>query len=295
LARKEEFYLFKKGHVSPDTQSTLSALGMHRFREKSQHQDSGSLIGPGGNCLSLDESKSNELFVRNCAQEPKQRWQWSVAEGRLKYQAKPELCMGVSRRKNFEPLRALPCTGDETVWTFDRTAIHNYSEKCVDLLSGDQSPGADIGVWDCLQNNNQQWSITPAGEVRLLGLTGTKCWTLRSENPGAQLELYDCDGSPSQRFVFRDNKIRRGDKCLDLRPEKKLEPGKTLPRTPKNGWHVELWPCDDTKPNQEFHRSGPIAQKGKCIDSLHSKTTDGSTVGVYECIGNNNQMFDLHF
>ncbi len=295
VARKNEFFLLKRGHESPETAAALSALGLHRAREKPQHHEPGSIIGPGGNCISMGPPNTTELIVKSCKSEPKQRWLLSVADGRLRYQSNPDLCLGVPKRRNFESLKALPCTEDATAWIFDRTAIHNFSEKCVDLLNGDHDNGAQIGVWECLKNNNQQWSITKLGEVRLLGLTATKCWTVKGDAPGTPLQLHDCNGSESQRFTFSRNKIRRGDKCLDLRSDKALEAGKPEPKAPKNGWHVQLWPCDDARTLQEFHFSGPIAQKGKCVDSLHSRTADGSVVGVYECIGNDNQEYDVHF
>jgi hypothetical protein len=58
---------------------------------------------------------------------------------------------------------------------------------------------------------------------------------------------------------------------------------------------MQLQPCSDSAPYQEFHFAGQIAQHGRCMDSLMSHTTDGSPVGVYECLGNNNQQFDVHF
>jgi hypothetical protein len=295
VAQKNEYYLLKRNFTSPGTPAALAALGLHKLREKPQHHDSGSIIGPGGNCVSVDLEKSTELFVRNCAAQPEQRWILSLSDGKLKYKAKPELCLGMPKRKPYDPLRAIPCDSDGTSWVFESTNIHNFSEKCVDLLGGNQSPGAKIGIWECLQNQNQIWSLTRSGEVKLGGVTGTKCWTVSSQEPGAQLELRDCDRSASQRFSFSQNKIRFGDKCLDLRPDKPAEDGKPAPKKPRNGWFVQLFPCSDSEPYQEFHLAGPLAQHGKCMDSNHSQTSDGSIVGVWDCIGNNNQQFDLHF
>ena len=146
-----------------------------------------------------------------------------------------------------------------------------------------------------MQNQNQAWSIDDAGSVHLEGLNSDKCWAMRKQHDGAPLELWPCDRSQAQRFEFSRNRIRFGGKCLELRPEKPPANDKPLRRTPQNGWHMQLWPCDETRQQQEFHLSGPIAQRGKCMDSLYSKVDEGAAVGVYECIGNDNQMFDLHF
>jgi uncharacterized membrane protein len=295
VVQKNDFYLLKRNHTSPGTPAALAALGMHRLREKPQHHDSGSIIGPGGNCVSVELDKSPDTLVKNCAANPDQRWVLSLSDLKLKYKPKPELCLAMPKRKNYDPLRALPCDSDGTTWTFESTNIHNFSEKCVDQLGGNQAPGAQIGVWECLQNPNQGWTITKNGEVRLGPQSGSKCWTMRNTEAGSPLELRDCDRSPSQRFTFSANKIRFGDKCLDLRSDKPLAPGKEPPRTPRNGWFLQLHPCSDSAPYQEFHFAGQLAQRGKCMDSLMSRTADGSSVGVYECLGNNNQQFDLHF
>ena len=295
VAKKNDFYLLRRNYTSPETASALSALGLHKLREKPRHHDSGSIIGPGGNCVSVDLEKGTDLFVRNCEAQPEQRWLLSLADGRLRYKAKPDICLGMPKRKPYDPLKAVPCDSDGVVWTFDSTNIHNFSEKCIDQLGGNQSPGAKIGVWECLSNQNQIWSITKNGEVRLGSMTSNKCWTVSGSQPGAQLELRDCDRSESQRFTFSQNKIRHGDKCLDLRSDKPAEPGKELPSRPRNGWFLQLFPCSETAQYQEFHIAGQLQQRGKCMDSNHSMTSDGSIVGVWDCIGNNNQQFDLHF
>ncbi|HKU40533.1 MAG TPA: DUF2079 domain-containing protein [Polyangiales bacterium] len=289
LARKDDFYLFKKGPVTPDTRAALATLGFSRVREQPRHRDPGSLIGPGGNCVSY-QAKDPQIVVLDCAREPKQRWLLSLSGGRLKYQAKPELCLGIPKYKNFEPLAALPCTDDRTRWSFETMAIHNYSEKCADLLGGNRAPGAAIGIWDCQLNDNQKWHVTSQGEVRLAATA--KCWTVRGDAPGTPVQLNECDGSEAQRFSFDANKIRRGESCLDVRPAVASE---SAAGSPRNGWQLQLWPCAQDNAFQEFHLSGPITQRGKCVDSMWAQTTDGSTVGAWDCVNNNNQLFDLHF
>ncbi|HKP62115.1 MAG TPA: DUF2079 domain-containing protein [Polyangiales bacterium] len=295
LQQKAEFYVFKKGHESEGTRAALAKLGMHRMRERPKHQESGSLMGPGGNCVSMDSARGTEAFVSNCEQHPEQRWLWSLADGRLKYKPKPEQCLGMPRRKNFQTLELMPCSDEASRWTFERTAIHHFSEKCVDQLWYNHNPGAPVGLWACAQNQNQVWSIDGQGSVHLDGLDSDKCWAMRAQHDGAPLELWPCDRSQAQHFEFSQNRIRFAGKCLELRPEKPPAKGKPLPSAPQNGWHMQLWPCDEANRQQEFHLSGPISQRGKCIDSLHSSVTDGSVVGVYDCIGNENQLFDLHF
>jgi uncharacterized membrane protein len=295
VTRKGEFFLFARNAQSPETASALSALGLHKVREKPQHHDPGSLIGPGSNCLSAQLDKSSEALVLNCAANPEQRWLLSLPDGKLRYKANAEMCLGMPNRKNNESLRAIPCSSDGTNWTLENVGVHHFSEKCMDQFGGNRAPGAQIGIWECLGNSNQLWSLSRNGELKLGAQSSGKCATLRKTEPGSKLELYDCDGSASQRFTFSGNRIRVGDKCLDLRPDKPLAPGKTLPRMPRNGWQILLFPCDEQATNQEFHFGGTISQRGKCMDSLDSRTADGSRVGVWDCIGNGNQQFDLHF
>jgi uncharacterized membrane protein len=295
VAKKDDFYLLKRNFTSPETPAALSALGLHKLREKPQHHDSGSIIGPGGNCISVDLAKNQDVFVGKCDAQPEQRWMMSLADGKLRYKAKPELCLGMPTRKPYDLLQAIPCDADGTTWQFESTTIHNFSEKCIDLFGGNQAPGAKVGLWECLQNQNQIWTLTKHGEVKLVSSAGHKCWKMPSSQDGTPLELADCDRSDSQKFTFSENRIRFGDKCLDVRPDKPPAEGKAPPKAPRNGWELQLFPCAPAEQYQEFHLSGPLTQRGKCMDSSHSMTTDGSPVGVWDCIGNNNQQFDLHF
>jgi uncharacterized membrane protein len=295
LKNKAEFYLFKKGYSSGLTQAALSTLGLHRLRERPKHHAPGTLLGPGGNCLSVDSDKGSETVVMNCEQHPEQRWLLSLSDGRLKYAPKPEQCLGMPKRKNFAQLALLSCSDEATRWSIERTAIHQFSEKCVDQLWYNHSAGAPVGTWDCEGNQNQVWSIDASGSVHLGDSSSDKCWALHSQDDGATLQLWPCDRSQAQRFEFSGNRIRFAGKCLELRPEKPTAEVRPAARAPRNGWHMQLWPCDEKNQQQEFHFSGPIAQRGKCVDSLNSRVSEGSPVGAYDCIGNENQIFDLYF
>lgn len=294
LASKGDYYLFKKGHKAAESEAVLEKLGLHRLREKPRRRDSGSVIGPGGNCLAVDAAKNQKAFVRDCKKDPAQRWELSLATGRLKYRPLPEKCLGMPAKNNGDLLQLIPCSNPATLWSFDRVAIHGYGESCLDLLGGSPREGAEVGVWDCLENENQKWTATPSGEIRLSAAGGTRCLDAQSTDDGTPLTLRRCNGSAAQKFSFSANKIRHEGKCVDLRPDAdRLRRGK--PELPHNGWRALLFPCEDAQTNQEWHFSGPIRQGGKCVDSRWSRITDGSPVGTWDCVGNTNQIWDVHF
>jgi hypothetical protein len=295
FAHKGDFYLLRKGHESPETEAAFKTLAFQRYRKTPEHRDSGSLVGPGGNCAAVDLARNSNIFVRDCNAEPKPRWTLALAESRLRYRAQPDLCLGMPKRKNGEFLQLIACSDPNSAWSFQRIAIHGYSETCLDLLGGSTRPGSEIGVWDCLDNDNQRWHVNEGGEIRWTGLGGGKCLTLRSAEDGAPATLHDCDGSAGQKFSFSENKIRYAGKCLDLRPQGNQDP-KLAPVLPGNGWRMQLWPCDPAQFNQEFHLAGAIRHGSKCMDSRWGRVEDGSPVGAWDCVNNHtNQIWEVHF
>ncbi|HKP64127.1 MAG TPA: DUF2079 domain-containing protein [Polyangiales bacterium] len=294
LATKDEYFLFKKGHQAEGTEAALKQLGLSLKREKPRRRDSGSLVGPGRNCLALDLAKNTEALVRDCSSDSAQRWELALDTGQLKYRPQPDKCLAMPGANNGDPLQARACTEQSTHWSFDRITIHAYGELCLDLLGGNTSDGAEIGVWTCLANENQKWSVSRSGEIRWAGgMAETRCLGVQEVRDGAQLTLQRCDGSASQKFSFSANKIHHGGKCVDLRsPEDRMRRG--MPELPGDGWRALLFPCEAPQTNQEWHFSGPIRQGTKCIDSRPYRNGDGSPVDVWDCT-DENQVWDLHF
>jgi Ricin-type beta-trefoil lectin domain len=165
-------------------------------------------------------------------------------------------------------------------------------EMCLDLLGGNTRDGAEIGVWDCLQNDNQKWSVTSSGEIRWAG-GASRCLAVQDAQDAAPLLLQQCDGSASQKFSFSANKIHHGGKCVDLRPAEDRTRRGTA-ELPGNGWRALLFPCEAVQTNQEWHFSGPIRQAGKCVDSRPQLIANGSPVGAWDCV-DDNQVWDVHF
>ncbi|GAB3233577.1 hypothetical protein GCM10027447_30130 [Glycomyces halotolerans] len=85
--------------------------------------------------------------------------------------------------------------------------------KCIDVPGGNTADGARVQLYACYEGQNQQFTQTSSGELRVLG----KCLDARSGGNATLVEIRSCDGSGGQRWtVGSDGTIRSGNACLDV-------------------------------------------------------------------------------
>lgn len=155
--------------------------------------------------------------------------------------------------------------------------------KCLDT-SGGANNGANIIVWDCgLQNNNQKWRMDKQGYIHPFN-DASKCLNLRGNSTatGTAIEIAECSlQSPSQRWALHaDNSIRPKmdtNKCLD---------------TPAvgNGSKIHLWDCHGGY-NQQWLLFSQMsnyfdAASHLCMDTSGS-TRNGQNLHMWGCDSNN--------
>ena len=93
--------------------------------------------------------------------------------------------------------------------------------------------------------------------------------------PGTTLQVYECNGTASQRFaVGRGGEIRVRDLCVDV------DRG-----DPRDGARVVLWSCSGSRSQSWFTRGGQIVSQltGKCLDVDAGQVRPGAHTMVWPC------------
>jgi glucose/arabinose dehydrogenase len=115
------------------------------------------------------------------------------------------------------------------------TIVGAGSGRCLDVTGASTAPGTRVIIWDCNGQANQQWSSTPAGELRVLG--GTRCLAVSgsSTSRGAAVVSDTCTGGANQQWRLRSDGSILGVQsglCLDVTG------AATANRSP-----VQVWSC----------------------------------------------------
>ncbi|MCG5221077.1 lectin [Streptosporangium sp. KLBMP 9127] len=108
------------------------------------------------------------------------------------------------------------------------------SGRCLDVSGVSQANGAQVQIWDCNGQNNQQWASTGATELRVYG---NKCLDVSNQSTadGAPVQIWDCNGQNNQKWrVNSDGTITAigANKCLDV-------PNSAT----ANGTKLAIWSC----------------------------------------------------
>ncbi|MFF3438791.1 lectin [Streptosporangium sp. NPDC002721] len=118
------------------------------------------------------------------------------------------------------------------------------SGRCLDVANVSQANGALAQIWDCNGQNNQRWTQTGAGELRVYG---NKCLDVAnmSTADGAVVHIWDCNGQNNQKWRLNsDGSITAlgANKCLDV-PN----------HSTANGVKLQVWSCNGAA-NQRWTR-----------------------------------------
>lgn len=118
------------------------------------------------------------------------------------------------------------------------------SGRCLDVTGASQANGALAELWYCSGGANQQWTPTPAGELRVYG---SKCLDASGQgtSPGTAVAIWDCNGQQNQKWALNSDGSITGAQsglCLDA----------TSAGT-ADGTPIELWNCNG-QPNQKWTR-----------------------------------------
>lgn len=89
------------------------------------------------------------------------------------------------------------------------------SARCIDVPRSDPANGNQVALWDCNGGANQQVSLSPSGQLTVLG----KCLDAqaRGRTPGTKVVLWDCNGGANQQWKVSGAEVVGIDSglCLD--------------------------------------------------------------------------------
>lgn len=133
-------------------------------------------------------------------------------------------------------------------------------------------------------NNKVTWT-SGFWDAAITSVLHSKCITVpnASFEEGVQLVMQTCNGSPSQRFMFKDSFISFNNKCMDVKSS-----------ATANGTPIQLWNCNNTAAQTwHYYSDGTIRNPltGKCIDIPNSNTADGVKLSIFTCSAGPNQRW----
>ncbi len=129
------------------------------------------------------------------------------------------------------------------------------------------------------------WSVQPRGQVVEIA-AGGKCLEVHApdlNNNGGRVQLWQCNGSKQQEWLFDRYGIRSGaGKCLNVNPREQ----------DKNGAPVQIWDCNGSK-QQMWRVMGAEIRYGsdKCLDAEQQK--DGARIQIWECGPSRQQQWNV--
>jgi non-reducing end alpha-L-arabinofuranosidase len=132
-------------------------------------------------------------------------------------------------------------------------------------------------------------SPTPTGATgaqEIVGGQSGRCLDVpnSSTTNATQLQLYDCNGNPNQRFTYTASKqLQVLGKCLDANGK-----GTT------NGTTVIIYDCNgQTNQQWNVNSNGTITgvMSGLCVDANGAATANGTKIILWSCNGGSNQQW----
>jgi uncharacterized YigZ family protein len=213
----------------------------------------------------------------------------------LQSAAAPSLCLAVAGGQPGRYLRAVlaPCADvPAQQWGIEAAPASGNapladSGLCLDDWSARMRAGDSVGTWTCVRGApSQQWSLTPAGEIRLsnglcAGLAGAAA-------AGTPVALQTCTGAAGQLWSTRaatsatPRLLAAADNprlCLAV------SGGAAVPAR-----RAVLAPCADG-PGQRWGvapspttASAPVFDGALCLDDWSARMRAGDSVGTWRCV-----------
>jgi hypothetical protein len=117
--------------------------------------------------------------------------------------------------------------------------VNPISGKCLDVSGNSSANGTQVEIWTCKTSgaDNQKWTSTSAGELRVTIGGVTKCLDAYNNQTSnaTKVQIWSCNGGTNQKWTLTSNSTIVGvqsGKCLDI-----------YNNGTANGSIVQLWTC----------------------------------------------------
>ncbi|UOX90795.1 PQQ-dependent sugar dehydrogenase [Amycolatopsis sp. FBCC-B4732] len=99
------------------------------------------------------------------------------------------------------------------------TVVGVASGRCLDVVGNSTTPKTRVNIYDCVGQANQQWTLTPAGELRVYD--DAQCLDVAGQRTTApaDVQIYPCNGGANQKWkINADGSITgvQSGLCLDV-------------------------------------------------------------------------------
>jgi hypothetical protein len=151
-------------------------------------------------------------------------------------------------------LMATPVPASANIAPGFHQVVNRSSWECLDVLGAYRWAGAEVGVWRCVNEDNQRWSAEPVNSglqfrVAHTGMCLSVHWKYQGDGNGSTVVQDTCRGGDEETWVLRVGSdgwdqitiwdpYRHNWKCLD-----------------KSTGHVIVWGCNG-EPWQKWQSMG---------------------------------------
>lgn len=255
---------------------------------------------PGGTPTSPGSlTDGNKIQLWNCNGYPSQNWTFRP-NGTITLTAAPGYCLDNTRsvNANGNPVQLYTCNGavgQQWQVLSDGSVMNPATGKCLDDPGNATDNGTKLDIYECSGTSNQAWSslvrpaeTAPTGTIVSLqsGLcadnTGGSSTSAGPATDGNLIQVYTCNGWPSQQWTFQPNgTITISGMCLDNQSG-----------VAASGNPIELWTCNGRGTQQWAHPdTGAIynPSTGMCIDG--GANTSGTKLQLWTCNQTKDQVW----
>ena len=265
----------------------------------------GQIVSPLGNCAAANVNDVNPVvFSWDCDEAPGQFWKYN-AQNRIQSNVDSTKCWHYSGAGGYKPANGtvikIGSCGSAPIFATNGVEIIGYGGKCLDLRNGNTTNGTPVQTWECLGNSNQKWGIGANGVIRFGSNNSSKCLSVS----GSLLVISDClSGYFGQKFVFADGSLKLATdstKCLDVPAawDADYAPNGAVgtasaPNLIPNGRQVQVFQCLPAQINQKWFVRGALKTGwNMCVDLPNGTFNNGAVLQLWDCLNNNNQVWDM--
>jgi len=169
------------------------------------------------------------------------------------------------------------------VAAWEAELLNSAHGRCMDVSHASTANGTKALSYPCTGEPNQRWVLENNGRIST-GLSASKCLDAQDNGAlGANVGIYDCNGSLYQRWAFVDGTLVNDQSGYCLAAEfGSVVPGTELvlatcnPADPAQQWHVAKW---QERPKQRVRNTAI----DRCLGTAGNGLSNGRAVVDWTC------------